>query len=170
MRLVIQRVSSASVKVAERGVIGSIEKGLCVLVGIGHGDGEREIAWAVKHLLSTKFWPNDAGQQWKIDLMTSGYSILLVSQFTLYGKVYKKGKLDFHHALAPTESRSLYESLLSAISDAIGPDRTHAGEFGAMMEVIYNIYIFYSCSTLILIFHFLKKIPISPTLPLRIKN
>ena len=58
MRLIIQRVTSASVSTAERGVIGTINKGLCVLVGITSGDSQKEIDWAVDNLLNIKFWPD----------------------------------------------------------------------------------------------------------------
>lgn len=136
MRLVIQRVSSAQVSTVESGVLGAIGKGLCVLVGIGHGDGDKEIAWAVKHLSTVKFWPNESGQQWKVDVNVGGHSILLVSQFTLYGKVYKKGKLDFHNALPPAEAREVYDKLVRELTGVMGPERTQTGEFGAMMEVL----------------------------------
>lgn len=137
MRLVIQRVTSAQVSTAERGVIGSIGRGLCVLVGIAHGDGDAEVAWAVKNLTTIKFWPNEAGQPWKLSVNDTGHSVLLVSQFTLYAQVYKKGRLDFHNASPPQEARLLYDRLQDAISSSLGPDRSQCGEFGAYMEVIF---------------------------------
>lgn len=135
MRLVIQRVTSAQVSTAESGVIGAIGKGLCVLVGLCHCDSEADIAWAVKQLKTIRFWPNEAGQPWKVNLCDGGHSILLVSQFTLYGQVYKKGRLDFHKAMPPTEARTLYDKLVNAVHSEIGVDRTQTGEFGAYMEV-----------------------------------
>ena len=139
MRLVIQRVTSAQVSTAESGVVGAIGKGLCVLVGLGHGDGEKELAWALKNLLNIKFWPNDAGAPWKVDANSGGHSILLVSQFTLYGKVYKKGRLDFHNAMPPAEAKGLYERLVDEVRGVLGEDRTASGEFGANMEVRSHI-------------------------------
>jgi D-tyrosyl-tRNA(Tyr) deacylase len=136
MRLVIQRVTSASVSTAERGVIGAIDKGLCVLVGIGHGDGDKEVEWAIKNLLNVKFWPNEeTGAPWKVDVCAGGHKVLLVSQFTLYGKVYKKGRLDFHNAAPPADARMLYAKLVEGTAGALGADRTQSGEFGATMEV-----------------------------------
>jgi D-tyrosyl-tRNA(Tyr) deacylase len=137
MRLVIQRVTSAQVSVAEKGIIASIGKGLCVLVGIGHGDGDKEIEWALDNIMSTKFWPDaTTGSQWKTSLNSSALELLIVSQFTLYGKIYKKGRLDFHHAMPPSEARELYQKLVDSCSTMLGDSgRTQSGEFGAYMEV-----------------------------------
>ncbi len=60
MRLVIQRVSSASVSTIEKGIVGAIGKGLCVLIGITSGDSIREIDWAVQNLTTIKFWPDSS--------------------------------------------------------------------------------------------------------------
>ena len=138
MRLVIQRVTSAQVSTAEKGIIGSIGKGLCVLVGIGIGDGDEEVEWACENIIATKFWPDEStGSQWKTSLNSSTFELLLVSQFTLYGKIYKKGRLDFHHAMPPGEARELYQKLVNSCRTALGDSgRTQSGEFGAYMEVI----------------------------------
>jgi D-Tyr-tRNAtyr deacylase len=120
MRLVIQRVSKAKVSTAERGVIGEIGKGLCVLIGITgidcnycnyctthslthslsysctvtchillDGDDATDLDWCKKQIMTMKLWPDDNDKPWKRDLAKSDYQILLVSQFTLYAKVYK---------------------------------------------------------------------------------
>ena len=112
MRLVVQRVKSAQVQVGDR-VVGAVGKGLCVLVGIAPGDGDREIEWATNSLASTKYWPDTSGAPWKVSLNSSDYEVILVSQFTLYAKVYKKGRLDFHHAMAPTEARVVFHRLVA---------------------------------------------------------
>lgn len=135
MRLVIQRVNSSSVSTAASGIIGQIDKGLCVLVGIGDGDTCQEIEWAKDQILKTKFWENEQGKPWNKTVKDMNYKVLLVSQFTLYGKMYKKGKLDFHHAMPPAPANELYNVLINTISSEIGIDNTQCGEFGAMMEV-----------------------------------
>lgn len=106
MRALLQRVSSASVSV-DGTVVGSIERGLVALVGIGAGDGAEDTDWIVKRLLGAKLWPNADGKQWKakfVQLMSQlilgvhnnapsparsvagiDGEVLLVSQFTLMG-------------------------------------------------------------------------------------
>jgi D-tyrosyl-tRNA(Tyr) deacylase len=87
MRLVIQRVAGASVSIAGKGVVGAVDKGLCVLVGFTAGDGDKELEWAVHHILNGKYWPSEEGAQWKKSLQDYGYQVLVVSQFTLYAQV-----------------------------------------------------------------------------------
>lgn len=136
MRLVVQRVKSSSVSTAERGIIGSIGYGLSVLVGIGQGDGTEEVEWAVKNLLEIRFWPSSTDNKpWKRNIRETGYEILLVSQFTLYSKVYKRGRLDFHNALAPDPARNIFDQLYQRLSAEIGTERAKQGEFGSYMEV-----------------------------------
>jgi D-aminoacyl-tRNA deacylase len=127
-------VTSASVTTEGRGVIGSIDKGLCVLIGIRDGDTIEDVEWCKKAILTTKVWP-DGERQWKIDLLGSQYKLLIVSQFTLYGKIYKKGRLDFHHAMAPDSARIMYTEILNSLQAALGEDRVQQGEFGEYMQV-----------------------------------
>mmetsp|Transcript_15414 Transcript_15414/g.23250 ORF Transcript_15414/g.23250 Transcript_15414/m.23250 type:complete len:153 (+) Transcript_15414:73-531(+) len=135
MRLVVQRVTSARVATEAAGLLGEIGKGLCVLVGIGEGDGPQEVEWCTKTLLTTKFWPDENDRPWKVALQNTDYKILVVSQFTLYAKLYKKGKLDFHHAMAPDSARELYNDIVVKLREALGQDRVEQGEFGAYMQV-----------------------------------
>jgi D-aminoacyl-tRNA deacylase len=85
--------------------------------------------------LGTKFWPDENDKPWKVDIKSGNFQLLLVSQFTLYAKCYKKGKLDFHHAMSPDPARALYNDMVSAFCGEIGGDRVQTGEFGAMMQV-----------------------------------
>ena len=159
MKLVIQRVKSAKVTLTETGIVcGAINQGLMVLVGVGDTDGaedaptEATLDWAEKVIMTTKFWPSEDGKPWKHSLESSGFSVLLVSQFTLYAKVYKKGKLDFHHALGPDPAKSIYDLLVARIQArtcvtsagagvGVGTEaevacqRCQTGCFGAMMDV-----------------------------------
>lgn len=85
--------------------------------------------------MTTKFWPDSEGRAWKLDLQSSDYQLLLVSQFTLYGKLYKKGRLDFHHAMSSDPARIMYSEVVSSFENLLGPGRVQQGEFGAMMQV-----------------------------------
>ncbi len=168
MRLVLQRVKKASVLLTETNTVcGEIGPGLLVLVGVGDADGsegadiESILDWAEKVIISTKFWPGEDGKPWKNSVESLKLSVLLVSQFTLYAKMYKKGKLDFHKALAPSEAKTIYDRLVSRIAARLPPidadsgsaercctegvseaaatassTRCQTGQFGAMMEVM----------------------------------
>ena len=150
MRLVIQRVNSSSVSVATS-IIGQIDKGLCVLIGIGDGDTSKEIEWAKDQILKTKFWENENGKPWNKTVKDLNYKILLISQFTLYGKMYKKGKLDFHHAMSPAPALELYNEMITTITNDIGVANVQSGEFGAMMEVssVSKMYESYCCNKIL---------------------
>lgn len=135
MRLVIQRVTSASVTIAGKGVVGSIGKGACILIGIRESDSDREVDWATQTILEAKLWDDSDGRPWKESMKMQGYSVLLVSQFTLYGKTPKKGKLDFHHAMASTEAQPMYNAIVAKVMAEMGEENTQCGEFGANMQV-----------------------------------
>jgi len=135
MRLVVQRVTSASVTIAGKGVVGAISKGACVLIGIGEHDGDREVAWAVQTIVDAKLWDDSDGRPWKESMKMQSYGVLLVSQFTLYGKTPKKGKLDFHHAMPPTSAQPVYDTIVAKVQAEMGEPNTQCGEFGATMEV-----------------------------------
>jgi D-tyrosyl-tRNA(Tyr) deacylase len=137
MKLVIQRVTSSSVKNQENSeILGTIGKGLCVLIGIGEGDGDKEVAWAAKTIIETKFWPDvETNKPWKSTVKSLNLQVLLVSQFTLYGKIYKKGKLDFHNALSPGPAKEIYDKLIASVQNEIGIENTQQGLFGGDMEV-----------------------------------
>jgi D-aminoacyl-tRNA deacylase len=145
MRLCIQRVKNASVTI-DGEVCGAItEPGLVVLIGIGDGDAETEegstavadglVEWACKHMLETKFWADEAGRPWKVSAEMKGCPLLLVSQFTLYAKLYKKGKLDFHHAMPPAPAEQMYLRIVEEMQKRIGAERVQTGRFGANMDV-----------------------------------
>jgi D-aminoacyl-tRNA deacylase len=90
-------------------------------------------------LLTTKFWPDSEGRAWKLDLQSSEFQLLLVSQFTLYAKPYKKGRLDFHLAMSSEPARVMYSEIVSNFESILGPERVRQGEFGAMMQVNRSI-------------------------------
>ncbi len=86
--------------------------------------------------MTTKFWPDAEGRPWKIDLQGSDFQLLLISQFTLYGKQYKKGRLDFHNAMSTEPARTMYTDIVSSFQNLLGESRVQQGEFGAYMQVI----------------------------------
>ena len=132
MRVVIQRVSSASVTVSGR-VIGQIGRGLLVFVGIVADDAAADGAWLAQKLTKLRIFADDAGQM-NQSVADIGGGILLVSQFTLHASTAKGTRPSFNAAARPEHARPLYELFITQLSAALGrPVQT--GEFGAMMDV-----------------------------------
>ncbi len=130
MRLVIQRVSQASVDVAGR-EMARIGRGLLLLVGIEKGDGDKEIAFLADKVLHLRVFADEGGKM-NLDVQQVRGAILSVSQFTLAARNRKGRRPDFTRAEEPGRARELYERFNSLLR-AVVP--VAAGEFGAMMEV-----------------------------------
>jgi D-tyrosyl-tRNA(Tyr) deacylase len=131
MRAVIQRVQSASVCVDGR-MTGKIDQGLLVLVGVGKGDGEKDIAYMVSKLPDLRIF-EDASGKFNLSLREAGGGMLVVSQFTLYGDCRKGRRPSFTDAAEPAEAKKLYEQLVFKLREQGIPVET--GEFQAKMEV-----------------------------------
>lgn len=132
MRAVIQRVTSARVSVADR-VVGTIDRGLLVLVGIGRGDGEADVAFVAGKIRDVRVFEGEGGRPMDRSVAEVGGSVLVVSQFTLYGNVRKGRRPSFDAAAPPAEARGLYEALVRELRSAGLPVAT--GEFQAIMQV-----------------------------------
>jgi D-aminoacyl-tRNA deacylase len=114
-------------------VTGSIERGLCVLLGAGAGDAAADLSYIVDKLVNMRIFPDDAGKMNRSVLEVGG-GVLVISQFTLYGDVRQGRRPGFTGALEPVAAKTLYEQSLTAIR-AAGVTRVEAGEFGADMKV-----------------------------------
>ena len=131
MKFVIQRVSKASVTV-ENNVIGRIDKGFLVLVGITHSD-TKEIANAmIKKLINLRIF-TDSQDKMNLSIKDVGGSLLLVSQFTLYADCSHGNRPGFTDAAKPDYANELYEYIISECKKYEVPVET--GEFGADMKV-----------------------------------
>ena len=131
MKVVIQRVKSAAVYVDGR-VTGKIGQGLLVLVGVGKGDGEEDIAFMASKLPDLRIF-EDASGKFNLSLREVGGEMLVVSQFTLYGDCKKGRRPSFIDAAEPPEAKKLYEQLIEKLKEQGVPVET--GEFQAKMEV-----------------------------------
>jgi D-tyrosyl-tRNA(Tyr) deacylase len=131
MRVVIQRVQSASVCVDGR-MTGKIDRGFLALVGVGKGDGEKDIAYMVSKLPDLRIF-EDASGKFNLSLRETGGGMLVVSQFTLYGDCRKGRRPSFTDAAEPAEAKKLYEQLVFELREQGTPVET--GEFQAKMEV-----------------------------------
>ena len=131
MRVVIQRVSKAKVDVESR-TVGRIGPGLAVLVAVCSGDTDRDLAFIRKKILQLRIFPDEAGRMNR-SLLDAGGSILLVSQFTLYGDCRKGNRPSFSRAAPPVAARAEYRRLAESLREAGVVVET--GRFGAMMEL-----------------------------------
>ncbi|KAJ5124368.1 uncharacterized protein N7515_008193 [Penicillium bovifimosum] len=134
MKVVIQRVKSASVSVDSE-LVSSIGKGLLVFAGIGKEDTEKDAENLVNKILKAKFWPDDNDVQWKKSVKDIEGEVLCVSQFTLYAKMKKGNKPDFHDAASPDTARRIYDFFYKKMGEGYAPDRIKNGVFQAMMDV-----------------------------------
>ena len=136
----VQRVTSARVRVGdpaapleEGRVIGEIGPGLVVLLGVGRDDGPDDVTYVAGKIRDMRVFEGEAGRHMDRSVADVGGSILVVSQFTLYGDIRKGRRPAFEAAAPPDMARSLYESVVRELRAGQLPVAT--GEFQAMMHV-----------------------------------
>ena len=132
MRIVIQRVSHASVTINQQ-VKSSIGKGLLVLLGIGTSDEEEDIQWLVRKLIGLRIFDDDADVM-NLSVTDIKGEIIVVSQFTLMASYKKGNRPSWIHAAPHEISIPLYNRFCEVLSSALGKD-IGTGEFGADMKV-----------------------------------
>lgn len=132
MRTVIQRVSEASVTV-EGEVVGSIQQGLLLLIGIEAADTEEDLYWLCSKIVKLRIF-NDKEGKMNQHLFAINGDILLVSQFTLHASYKKGNRPSFINAARPEQAIPLYKKMIAALEALLGkPIQT--GIFGATMKV-----------------------------------
>ena len=132
MRAVIQRVSEARVRVGER-VTGEIGPGLLVLVGVGKNDGPEDVTYLAGKIATLRLFTGGDGKDIDRSVIDVGGSLLVVSQFTLFGDARGQRRPSFIEAAPPDVARALYDDLVRELRAASVPVET--GEFQAMMRV-----------------------------------
>lgn len=131
MRFVIQRVNNANVKVDNQ-IIGEIQKGFLVFVGICNDDNKQIADKMIKKLIGMRIFEDQEGKT-NLDLAAVNGSLLIVSQFTLYADCKKGNRPSFTHAGAPEYANELYEYIIAECKKQI-PIVEH-GSFGADMKI-----------------------------------
>jgi len=131
MKIVLQRVTSASVRVGD-GVIGEINRGYVALVGVGFEDDEATADRAVEKIKKLRLFPDDEGKTNRSILDING-EILIVSQFTLYADCKKGNRPSFTDAAPPGKAEALYEYFITAAKPHFS--KVAHGCFGASMKV-----------------------------------
>ena len=135
MRIVLQRVSSASVTIDGR-VAGAIGRGFCLLVGFTHGDTATQVDWMADKVAGLRLF-SDAEGKMNLGLEEVAGAVLVISQFTLYGDASKGRRPSFIDAARPETAIPLYERFVASLRSRGLTVAT--GEFGADMQVeIHN--------------------------------
>jgi D-tyrosyl-tRNA(Tyr) deacylase len=131
MKIVLQRVSSASVKVDSK-IVGRIEHGLLLLIGFSSTDTEESILPTIEKIVKLRIFSDEEGKMNKSVLDVNG-SALLVSQFTLYADTKKGNRPSFIEAARPEQAIPLYEFFIAEMRKRV--TKVETGIFGADMKV-----------------------------------
>jgi D-tyrosyl-tRNA(Tyr) deacylase len=132
MRIVIQRVTEASVSINQK-IHGQIEKGFVVLAGFEENDSEEDLHWISKKITDLRIFSDDEGKM-NLSIQDINGEILLVSQFTLFASTKKGNRPSFIRSAKPEIAIPLYEELIK-ILNSLMPNRIKTGKFGADMKI-----------------------------------
>ena len=132
MRLVIQRVSEASVSISGS-IISSISNGMMILLGIEDADVKEDVDWLCNKIANLRIFPDDDGVM-NLSILDINGEILLVSQFTLHASTKKGNRPSYIRASKPDFAIPMYENFVSTLA-AITGQEVRTGKFGAMMDV-----------------------------------
>lgn len=131
MRVLLQRVSQASVRV-EQEVVGQIGAGLLIFLGAGQGDARADLDYILEKSLNLRIFADAQGKMNR-SALDVGAEVLVVSQFTLYAQTRRGRRPSFVDAMEPEGAEQLYEMFLARVRDALG--HVESGQFGAHMHV-----------------------------------
>ena len=132
MRAVIQRVADASVTV-DGDIVGTIQKGLLIFLGIEDADTSRDIEWLSSKIVNLRIFNDEQGVM-NISIRDMNGEILLVSQFTLHASTKKGNRPSYIKASKPDIAIPIYEKMIKQLSDDLG-QLIKTGEFGADMKI-----------------------------------
>lgn len=133
MRLVVQRVMSAKVTDIEKGtVIGEIERGLFVLLGVADGDNKESADFLAEKLVKLRVM-SDENDKMNLSVIDEKASLLIVSQFTLYADTSKGNRPSFVKAAQPERAKKLYEYFVGKVNER--GVKVQTGKFGAYMKI-----------------------------------
>ena len=132
MRVVIQRVQCCSVAV-EGKIIGEIDKGLAILLGVEEADTQEDIDWLCGKISRLRIFDDENGVM-NLDIQQSGGRAIVISQFTLFASTKKGNRPSYIRSAGEPIARPMYEKFLATLSATLGTEVEH-GEFGADMKV-----------------------------------
>jgi D-aminoacyl-tRNA deacylase len=132
MKVVIQRVNQAQVNIGST-LYNSIDKGMCIFLGITHQDGEEDVHWLIKKILGLRIF-DDENSIMNLNINQVSGDILVISQFTLYASTKKGNRPSYIEAAHPSTAENLYDYFISQLSNRFeGTVKT--GKFAADMKV-----------------------------------
>jgi D-tyrosyl-tRNA(Tyr) deacylase len=132
MRVVIQRVTEASVQIDEQ-LYSAIKKGLLIFVGIEVDDTLEDADWLSKKIVSLRIFSDNEGKM-NLDIKQLNGEILLISQFTLHAQTKKGNRPSYIRSARPEQAIPLYEKFIELISNELGKS-IQTGKFGADMKI-----------------------------------
>ena len=132
MRIVLQRVLAASVTIDHQ-IVGSIEKGLLVYIGIEDSDTQEDADWLAQKIYSLRIFSDQDGKM-NLSIPEIGGNFLVVSQFTLFAATKKGNRPSFIRSAKPAHSRPLYTYFIEKLT-SISDTKIEKGEFGADMKI-----------------------------------
>ncbi len=132
MRVIIQRVSKASVTINDQ-LKAQIGKGLLILVGIEEADNEEDISWMTGKITRLRVFP-DENNVMNLDIKSASGELLVVSQFTLHASTKKGNRPSYIKAARPETAIPIYDKFIEMLSEE-STLTVQTGEFGAMMQV-----------------------------------
>ncbi len=136
MRALVQRVSEGSVKIkTDNGeYFREIGKGLVILLGVTHDDGDAEMQFVADKCSRLRIFEDENGKM-NLSLKDIDGEALVISQFTLYGDARKGNRPNFIAAAKPEHAEKLYEKFIARMKENLGAEKVKSGIFGAMMKV-----------------------------------
>jgi len=134
MKAIVQRVKSASVEIAEENYREKIGKGLLILLGIKTGDTENDVDFVADKCAGLRIF-EDENNKMNISVKEIGGEVMVISQFTIYGKTARGNRPSYTEAAKSEEAVPLYEKFIERISLLIGNSKVKKGVFGAMMDI-----------------------------------
>ncbi len=132
MRVLLQRVSEAAVKIEEE-IVGEIQQGILILVGIEHEDSTEDADWLVQKIVNLRIF-SDENEKMNLSTADIGGRFLVISQFTLHASTKKGNRPSFIKAARPEQAIPLYTYFVSELG-AISETKIETGNFGSDMKV-----------------------------------
>jgi len=132
VKAIIQRVSSGSVEV-EKKIVGSINQGLVVLLGITHNDNNKDIDYMIQKILNLRIFGDENTDNFERSILDIQGELLIISQFTLAAITNKGNKPSFHKAAKPNKAKEIYDQFVQIFKDSSLNVQT--GKFGEIMNI-----------------------------------
>ena len=136
MKVVVQRVRDASVRVDGK-IVGQIERGLLLLIGVAKNDREEDIRFVADKCVNLRIFEDEEGKMNR-SLLETGGGVLAISQFTLLGDTRKGRRPSFIEAAPPVKGKDFYDKFVNHLKTY--PIKVECGIFGAMMDVHFTNY------------------------------